>query len=132
MTLITDPTTFTAIGPDRRAGRFAARSGRRASAPALANVGCDPHQHNRPRPGRRRVPLRSFRRIDPGARVRPADAGGTILAVVLSRRATRPQRTFVVTTVALTALSIIPDVLADATPRRGSRWRCRTWSPRRS
>lgn len=40
---------------------------------------------------------------------------GTVLAVVLSRRATRPQRTFVVTTVGLTALSIIPDLLADAT-----------------
>lgn len=39
---------------------------------------------------------------------------GTVLAVVLSRRATRPQRTFVVTTVVLTVLSIIPDVLADA------------------
>jgi hypothetical protein len=39
---------------------------------------------------------------------------GTILAVVLSHRATRPQRTFVVTTIALTLLSIIPDVLADA------------------
>ncbi len=39
---------------------------------------------------------------------------GTVLAVVLSRRATRPRRTFVVTTVVLTALSIIPDVLADA------------------
>jgi peptidoglycan/LPS O-acetylase OafA/YrhL len=40
---------------------------------------------------------------------------GTVLAVVLARRARRPQRTFVVTTVALTALSILPDVLADAT-----------------
>jgi peptidoglycan/LPS O-acetylase OafA/YrhL len=39
---------------------------------------------------------------------------GTILAVVLSHRASRPRRTFVVTTVVLTALSIIPDVLADA------------------
>ena len=39
---------------------------------------------------------------------------GTILAVVLSRRANRPQHTFVVTTIALTALSIVPDVLADA------------------
>jgi hypothetical protein len=39
---------------------------------------------------------------------------GTILAVVLSRRATRPRHTFVVTTVALTLASIIPDVLADA------------------
>jgi len=39
---------------------------------------------------------------------------GTVLAVVLSRRATRPRRTFVVTTVALTLASIIPDALADA------------------
>ncbi len=39
---------------------------------------------------------------------------GTILAVVLSHRARRPQHTFVVTTVTLTALSLIPDVLADA------------------
>ena len=39
---------------------------------------------------------------------------GTVLAVVLSHRANRPQRTFLVTTIALTALSIVPDVLADA------------------
>jgi Family of unknown function (DUF6069) len=39
---------------------------------------------------------------------------GTVLAVVLSRRATRPRHTFVVTTLVLTALSIIPDVSAQA------------------
>jgi peptidoglycan/LPS O-acetylase OafA/YrhL len=39
---------------------------------------------------------------------------GTVIAVVLARRATRPQRTFVTTTIALSALSIVPDVLADA------------------
>jgi peptidoglycan/LPS O-acetylase OafA/YrhL len=39
---------------------------------------------------------------------------GTILAVVLSRRANRPKHTFVATTIALTVLSIVPDVLADA------------------
>jgi hypothetical protein len=39
---------------------------------------------------------------------------GTVLAVVLSRRADRPQRTFLSTTIALTALSLVPDVLADA------------------
>ena len=39
---------------------------------------------------------------------------GTLLAVVLRRRASNPQRTFVRTTVALTALSFVPDVLADA------------------
>ncbi len=40
---------------------------------------------------------------------------GTVLAVVSARRATRPRRTFVVTTVVLTFASIVPDVLADAT-----------------
>ena len=39
---------------------------------------------------------------------------GTVLAVVLSRRARRPRHTFVTTTLALTALSVVPDVLADA------------------
>jgi len=39
---------------------------------------------------------------------------GTVLAAVLARRASRPAHTFVVTTMALTALSIVPDVLADA------------------
>jgi hypothetical protein len=40
---------------------------------------------------------------------------GTFLAVVMSRRAHRPLRTFVATTVGLTLVSIVPDVLADAT-----------------
>ena len=39
---------------------------------------------------------------------------GTALAVVFARRATRPRHTFVITTIALTALSLVPDVLADA------------------
>jgi hypothetical protein len=39
---------------------------------------------------------------------------GTVIAVVLARRATRPRRTFVTTTLALTALSLVPDALADA------------------
>ena len=39
---------------------------------------------------------------------------GTLLAAVFARRATRPERSFVVTTIALTVLSIVPDVLADA------------------
>src|SRR5437870_477342 len=39
---------------------------------------------------------------------------GTVLAIVSARRAGSPRRTFVRTTVALTALSIIPDVLVDA------------------
>jgi hypothetical protein len=39
---------------------------------------------------------------------------GTILAVVFARRAGHPQRTFMITTVALTALTFIPDVTANA------------------
>jgi hypothetical protein len=40
---------------------------------------------------------------------------GLVLAKVLSRRAANPRRTFLHTTVVLTALSILPDFLADAT-----------------
>jgi hypothetical protein len=40
---------------------------------------------------------------------------GLVLAKVLSRRAANPRRTFLRTTVVLTAFSIVPDFLADAT-----------------
>jgi hypothetical protein len=40
---------------------------------------------------------------------------GTVLAVSFAKWARRPQRTFVVTTVVLTGLSLVPDVIADAT-----------------
>jgi len=39
---------------------------------------------------------------------------GTVLAVVLSHRAARPRSTFMTTTIVLTALSFVPDLLADA------------------
>jgi len=39
---------------------------------------------------------------------------GTLLAAVLARRASRPRHTFVVTTVVLTGLSLVPDAIADA------------------
>ncbi|MCG5472484.1 DUF6069 family protein [Micromonospora sp. LAH09] len=39
---------------------------------------------------------------------------GVLLAALLSRFARRPRRTFVRTTVVLTALSLVPDVIADA------------------
>jgi hypothetical protein len=39
---------------------------------------------------------------------------GAAIAVVLSRRATHARRTFIRTTLALTALSFVPDALADA------------------
>jgi len=39
---------------------------------------------------------------------------GVAMAAVMARRAARPRRTFVSTTLALTVLSFVPDVLADA------------------
>jgi hypothetical protein len=41
---------------------------------------------------------------------------GLVLAVVVSRKARRPRSTFIRTTVALTVLSLVPDVIADAAP----------------
>ena len=41
---------------------------------------------------------------------------GVVLAIVLSRVARRPRTTFLRTTVALTVLSFVPDVIADAAP----------------
>jgi amino acid transporter len=41
---------------------------------------------------------------------------GLVLAVVLSRKARNPQRTFIRTTVVLTVLSLVPDAVADAGP----------------
>lgn len=41
---------------------------------------------------------------------------GVILSVVLQRFARTPRQTFVRTTVVLTALSLVPDVIADAGP----------------
>jgi hypothetical protein len=42
-------------------------------------------------------------------------AVGLVLAIVLARVARRPRTVFVRSTVALTVLSLVPDVLADAT-----------------
>lgn len=42
-------------------------------------------------------------------------AVGVLIARVLARRAADPERTFLRTTVALTALSFVPDLTADAT-----------------
>ncbi len=39
---------------------------------------------------------------------------GTVLALAMSKWAAKPRRTFVVTTVTLTALSLVPDVTVDA------------------
>ncbi|MEV4709645.1 DUF6069 family protein [Actinoplanes sp. NPDC049316] len=41
---------------------------------------------------------------------------GLVLAAVLSRTARHPRRAFVRTTVALTVLSLVPDVIVDAAP----------------
>jgi hypothetical protein len=42
---------------------------------------------------------------------------GVVLAAVLRRFAARPRRAFVRTTVVLTALSLVPDVVVDAAPQ---------------
>jgi hypothetical protein len=41
---------------------------------------------------------------------------GLVIAVVMARKARRPRLTFVRTTVVLTALSLVPDLLADSAP----------------
>ncbi|WFE47876.1 DUF6069 family protein [Verrucosispora sp. WMMD1129] len=41
---------------------------------------------------------------------------GVVIAALLSRLARRPRRTFVRTTVVLTVLSLVPDVVVDAGP----------------
>ncbi|MFI5952211.1 DUF6069 family protein [Cryptosporangium sp. NPDC051539] len=41
---------------------------------------------------------------------------GVVMAVVMGRFARRPRRVFVRTTLVLTALSLVPDALADAAP----------------
>ncbi|MFF5216623.1 DUF6069 family protein [Micromonospora sp. NPDC000442] len=41
---------------------------------------------------------------------------GVVIATLLSRFARRPRRTFVRTTVVLTVLSLVPDVIVDAGP----------------
>lgn len=48
-----------------------------------------------------------------------AGAAGILLAVALNRWTRRPRRTFTVTTVVLTVLSLVPDLLVQVTP--GSR-----------
>jgi Family of unknown function (DUF6069) len=55
------------------------------------------------------IPLVGF-----GQMVLVATIIGTALAVVLARKASHPRRTFVVTTVALTALTFVPDITANA------------------
>jgi peptidoglycan/LPS O-acetylase OafA/YrhL len=40
---------------------------------------------------------------------------GVVLATCFARRAARPRHSFTVTTVALTALSLVPDLVVDAT-----------------
>jgi hypothetical protein len=41
---------------------------------------------------------------------------GLVLALVLARTARRPHAAFVRTAIVLTALSLVPDVVADASP----------------
>ena len=102
--------------PRTTSGRRIWRTGAHRG-PAVAAVG--DHRHRRHRARGRRVARQSRGKAIPllgfAQMTFVAAMIGTLLAVVLShRRATRPHHTFVVTTLVLTALSIVPDVLADA------------------
>jgi hypothetical protein len=60
--------------------------------------------------GGERIPLLGFAQLTiVGALL------GLALAAVLSRRSARPRRTFLVATVVLSAASLVPDAVADAT-----------------
>ncbi|MFG1883868.1 DUF6069 family protein [Micromonospora sp. NPDC049102] len=57
---------------------------------------------------------------------------GVVLAALLSRFARRPRRAFVRTTVVLTVLSLVPDVIADADTATRALLISPTWSRPRS
>jgi hypothetical protein len=70
---------------------------------------CGPRGRCPARVGGEAIPLAGFAQITFVATVI-----GAVLASQFARRADRPRHTFLVTTVALTVVSFVPDVLADA------------------
>jgi peptidoglycan/LPS O-acetylase OafA/YrhL len=86
-----------------------ARAGVTASAATLATAAAAHAVAVPLKVGGESIPLLGFAEV-----TFVASIVGALLAVVLSHRARRPQRAFVVTTVALTLVSIVPDIVADA------------------
>jgi hypothetical protein len=119
-TTLTAPTTHVPVGPTtHRAARRSAPAkqlwktgaiaGFAASVATVAIAGTAQALDVPIEVGGAKIPLAGFAQMTlVGAVI------GIVLATVLARRARRPHHTFVVTTIALTVLSIIPDALADA------------------
>jgi hypothetical protein len=96
-------------GTTKRIGRTAAVAGVTAAFATSAVAGIAEAAGVSLKVGGQAIPLPGFAQMTlVGTLI------GTILAIVLSRRAIRPRRTFVATTIILTALSVIPDITADA------------------
>ena len=107
-TLATTPTTRPSAGPLVRAGGAAtATAGIATSAVAAAGsaAGISLDVGGAP------IPVPGF-----GVLTVLCSLVGLALAAVLARRARHPRRTFVRTTVVLTALSLVPDLVVDAAP----------------
>jgi hypothetical protein len=111
-TTITAPTTRQAT-PQTNAGRKIWRTGAVAGAGAAAATSAFAALADAAgvslKVGGQAIPVLGFAQV-----TFVAAMIGAALAVVLSRRAQDPMRTFVRTTLALTVISFVPDVLADA------------------
>ena len=107
------PTTTTRPETDRRSNHRLRRHGAVAGvAAAVATTGVAATADAIGVPitvGGESIPLVGFAQITLAATVI-----GVVLAGVMNRRAARPRHTFVATTLVLTALSFLPDVVADA------------------
>jgi hypothetical protein len=106
---MTATTTFTAPTTTKSVWRTGAAAGLSASVATMATAAVADAAGVGLEVAGESIPLIAFAQV-----TLVASIIGTVLAVVLSHRATRPRRTFVVTTVALTLASFVPDVLADA------------------
>jgi hypothetical protein len=113
MTATTLTTTTIRPETDSRSNRQLRRAGAVAgAAAAVATVGVAGAADALGVPieiGGESIPLLGFAQLTLFATVI-----GVVMASVMARRADRPRHTFVSTTLALTALSFVPDVLADA------------------
>jgi len=92
-----------------RLWRTGALAGAGASLATFAVAGLARALHVSLRVGGKAIPVAGFPQLTFVAAI-----VGTLLAVVLSHRAAQPRRSFVITTVALMVLSIVPDAIVNA------------------